>query len=139
MYFFSPSTGGFYTREIHGDAIPEDAVKISDELYASMMGGQSQGKMIVAGEDGYPMLADPPPPTAEQLATAALMKRDRLLRDAATRIAPLQDAVDLGVATDEEDAKLLAWKRYRVALNRIDQQPGYPSDVVWPDRPDQAA
>lgn len=139
MYYFSPSTGGFYTLEIHGDAIPEDAVEVSDEIHASMMGGQSQGKMIVAGEDGYPMLADPPPPTAEQLAAAALMKRDRLLRDAATRIAPLQDAVDLGVATEEEDAKLLAWKRYRVALNRIDQQPGYPSDVVWPDRPDQAA
>ncbi|WLW59810.1 tail fiber assembly protein [Achromobacter sp. PD1] len=139
MYFFSQSTGGFYTREIHGDAIPEDAAEISDELYASLMGGQSQGKMIVAGEDGHPILADPPPPTAEQLATAALIKRDRLLRDAATRIAPLQDAVDLGVATEEEDAKLLAWKRYRVALNRIEQQPGYPSDFVWPERPDQAA
>lgn len=63
----------------------------------------------------------------------------RDIAKARTRIAPLQDAVDLGVATEEEDAKLLAWKRYRVALNRIDQQSGYPSDVIWPERPDQAA
>lgn len=54
-------------------------------------------------------------------------------------MAPLQDAIDIGVSTEAEDALLLAWKRYRVALNRIDQQPGYPIDVAWPERPDQAA
>lgn len=137
MYYFSPSTGGFYAREIHGDAIPEDAVEVSDEIHASMMEGQSQGKVIVAGDGGYPMLADPPPPTPEQLATAALVKRDILLRNAATRIAPLQDAVDLGIATDEEAAALLSWKQYRVALNRINTQEGFPANIVWPVSPEE--
>jgi len=52
------------------------------------------------------------------------MSRDDLLRTAATRIAPLQDVVDLGDATDSDVARLKRWKQYRVALNRIEQQDG---------------
>ncbi|KKB22881.1 tail fiber assembly protein, partial [Escherichia coli] len=35
-------------------------------------------------------------------------------------IAPLQDAVDLDIATEEEASLLAAWKTYRVLLNRVD-------------------
>lgn len=50
-------------------------------------------------------------------------------------IAPLQDAVDLGEATEEEVAMLIAWKRYRVALIRLPDQPGYPAAIDWPAPP----
>lgn len=73
----------------------------------------------------------PPAPTADQVNA----QRDVLLQQAATRIAPLQDAVDLGEATAEETAQLTAWKQYRVALNRIPTQPGYPANVTWPTAP----
>jgi hypothetical protein len=65
----------------------------------------------------------------------ALEKRDAHLGLAALRIAPLQDAVDLGVATEIEAAQLLAWKGYRVDLNRITEQEGYPGAVAWPEPP----
>eukprot|EP00659_Diplonema_papillatum_P004998 gene4998-7681_t len=39
----------------------------------------------------------------EALTTLALVERDRLLGDATTRIAPLQDAVDLGDASSDEE------------------------------------
>ncbi|MEB3840456.1 tail fiber assembly protein [Pseudomonas guariconensis] len=55
--------------------------------------------------------------------------------DADRAIAPLQDAVDLDEATAEEAAELLAWKRYRVALNRLPDQPGYPNEITWPVPP----
>jgi hypothetical protein len=71
----------------------------------------------------------------EAQAAKALADRDELLIDAATRIAPLQDAVDLGEATPEEEAELTAWKRYRVALNRIQQQPNFPIGIEWPLSP----
>ena len=61
--FFSASTGGFYTREIHGDNIPDDAVEITAEEHQALLEGQSQGKRIVADENGYPVLHDPPPLT----------------------------------------------------------------------------
>ncbi|MFV3287058.1 tail fiber assembly protein, partial [Pseudomonas sp. NY15356] len=50
-------------------------------------------------------------------------------------IAPLQDAVDLGEATEAEAASLIAWKRYRVALIRLPDQPGYPDEITWPAPP----
>lgn len=50
-------------------------------------------------------------------------------------IAPLQDAVDLDDATEAEATALKAWKKYRVALNRLPEQPGYPTDIDWPAPP----
>lgn len=59
--------------------------------------------------------------------------RKMLMGEAYAAIAPLQDAVDLSMATDEEIALLLAWKEYRVLLSRIDvnQAP----DIQWPQQP----
>ena len=65
--FYSKSTGGFYTREIHGDNIPADAVEITEAEHAALLEGQSMGKRIVADESGRPILQDPPPPTHEQI------------------------------------------------------------------------
>ena len=56
--------------------------------------------------------------------------RLRALADAA--IAPLQDAVDIDDATDADVAMLKAWKKYRVALNRLPDQPGYSTTIDWP-------
>lgn len=68
-------------------------------------------------------------------AAAALIERDSRLRTAALRIAPLQDAQDLDMASPAETAALLKWKRYRVDLNRIEQQASYPQAVEWPVPP----
>jgi hypothetical protein len=50
-------------------------------------------------------------------------------------IAPLQDAVDLEEATETEVAVLKAWKKYRIALIRVPDQPGYPDTIDWPAPP----
>ncbi|MDE9518871.1 tail fiber assembly protein, partial [Xenorhabdus bovienii] len=49
------------------------------------------------------------------------------------KIAPLQDAVDLGMATDSEQITLTVWKKYRVLLNRVDCSTA--PDVKWPEQP----
>lgn len=67
--FYSKSTGGFYSREMHGSAMPEDVVAITEAEHSSLLAGQSLGKQIVADNQGAPMLADrPAPPRAEQVA-----------------------------------------------------------------------
>lgn len=63
--------------------------------------------------------------------------RDERLAEAAIRIAPLQDAADLGKQTDAEAAQLLSWKQYRVDLSRIEDQAGYPTSIDWPQSPAQ--
>lgn len=64
---YSKTENGFYTRDIHGDNIPEDVVEITAEQHAELLEGQSQGKLIQADAKGRPVLVDPPPPTAEQI------------------------------------------------------------------------
>ncbi|WP_371922312.1 tail fiber assembly protein [Pseudomonas sp. DG56-2] len=39
----------------------------------------------------------------------------------------MQDAVDLEDATEAEAAELKAWKKYRIALIRVPDRPGYPA------------
>ncbi|EIT4726991.1 tail fiber assembly protein [Salmonella enterica] len=56
--------------------------------------------------------------------------KSRLLQMASEKIAPLQDAVDLDIATDDEKAQLDEWKKYRVLVNRVDI-----SKPDWPEQP----
>ncbi|MEE6439196.1 MULTISPECIES: tail fiber assembly protein [Pseudomonas] len=72
---------------------------------------------------------------AEQLLSTVVsdMAQRRAVADAA--IAPLQDAVELDEATEAEAALLKEWKRYRVALSRLPEQEGYPTEIDWPAPP----
>ena len=65
--YASKTTRGFYDTAIHGDNMPADVVEITDEKHAALMEGQSNGKLIDFDDSGYPFLADPPPPTEEEL------------------------------------------------------------------------
>lgn len=71
----------------------------------------------------------------EQLLAQVQAETARLRQVADTAIAPLQDAVDIDDATAEEDALLKLWKKYRVALNRLPDQDGYPTSIDWPAPP----
>lgn len=48
---------------------------------------------------------------------------------------PLQYKVDIGVATPADEAALLAYKQYFVAVSEVKSQPGYPSTINWPVAP----
>ncbi|EHM7581706.1 tail fiber assembly protein [Salmonella enterica] len=61
--------------------------------------------------------------------------KNRLLQMASEKIAPLQDAVDLGIATDDEKARLDEWKKYRVRVNRVDTSTA--PKIDWPKKPEQ--
>ncbi|WP_395606368.1 tail fiber assembly protein [Pseudomonas sp. B22129] len=90
----------------------------------------------VAVESLPPQEVPPPaqPPVADPLELAqAEIARLRTVADYA--VAPLQDAVDVDEATQAELSALKAWKKYRVALNRVPEQTGYPEAIEWPDVP----
>ncbi len=55
------------------------------------------------------------------------------MKQARRAIEPLQAAVDLADATEAEAARLIAWRRYLVALNRVDLDA---DPVAWPVAPD---
>jgi len=70
---------------------------------------------------------------AENAALTASSRLAAEMDEANRTIAPLQDAVDISIATDEEITRLAEWKRYRVALSRIDTSTA--PDIEWPARP----
>mgnify|MGYP002724250275 CR=1 FL=1 len=73
--------------------------------------------------------------TAQQEAeiSAANATKAALVKIASEHIEPLQDAVDLGMATDDEKARFNAWRKYRVLLSRVDISTA-PS-ITWPKSP----
>lgn len=72
---------------------------------------------------------------ADQLLATVVSEQAQRRAVADAAIAPLQDAVELGEATEAEAALLIAWKRYRMALSRLPDQEGYPNDIAWPAPP----
>lgn len=76
--FYSKTTGGFYSRDIHGEAIPADAVEITSEEHVALMDAQSQGKIIQPDIDGNPVAVDPPKQTAAQVWDRIKAKRDAI-------------------------------------------------------------
>lgn len=124
--FYSKTTGGFYSREIHGDAIPSDAVEITAAEHSDLLEGQSQGKLIQADAKGKPVLADPPAPTDDELAAA--IRAERNAKIAACDWTVLADAP---LTTTEKTN----WKTYRQALRDVTTQPTFPQSVEWPVAP----
>ncbi|VVM50818.1 tail fiber assembly protein [Pseudomonas fluorescens] len=48
---------------------------------------------------------------------------------------PLQYKKDIGTATPDDEAALLSYKQYFVAVSEVKNQSGYPSIINWPIAP----
>lgn len=75
---------------------------------------------------------DPTPPPYVPTPEDNARTRALLIDEATRKIAPLQDMVDLEMASADEAASLKAWKLYRIALTRLDVSV---SPVTWPTAP----
>jgi hypothetical protein len=122
MILHSGSTRSFYRRDVHGTAIPADAVEVSAERYAELMQAQAAGQEIVPGPDGPVAQA---PAAAPVLVESVRRKRDALL--AASDWTQLPDA-------PLTDGQRSAWRAYRQALRALPASPGWP-DVAFPAAP----
>jgi hypothetical protein len=125
-YYFS---NGFYCDEVHGDSIPRNAVKITDEVYYHVLEEQSKGMMIVPCEINGVKVVPQPPLTTEQLSEFIRKDRDDLLIE-------LDGLVNnpLRWSGYSEEYKT-ALSNYRKDLLNIPQQDGFPDNVVFPNLP----
>jgi hypothetical protein len=123
-YFYSVSTGGFYTSDIN-PTMPTDVVEITEEYYQSLLAGQSEGLQIVADAQGYPILITPVPvsATVEQNKIAAV----KLLAN--TDWTTMSDVVSpANTSYLSNQADFIA---YRNAIRTIAINPTE-GDLVWP-------
>ncbi|MDT1012384.1 tail fiber assembly protein [Plesiomonas shigelloides] len=138
VIFFSATTCCFYLLDMKPDYIaagswPDDAVEMTDKEKETYWTKQAPfGKQLGGDNKGHPAWINTQPLSHEEAVAEAEAKKSRLLSEAAEKIGPLQDAVDLDMATPEEEAMLKEWKNYRVMTNRVDTSLG--ADAVWPGR-----
>jgi hypothetical protein len=131
---YSSSASGFYPEDIdYGSNSPNDLVTISHDLYLSLLEGQSSGKVITAGDDGMPFLADPPAPTAAELVTAAERKKVSILQSINAKTQIWQTQLVLGMISDIDKATLIIWMKYAQAICAIDASTA--PDIEWPIAP----
>lgn len=148
-------SGKAYRPDEDGDGWIEEESHRHETLYRTSDGapytlGAQQGDETYGGIGPIPawLTAQPRPDTwsvwkdgawerdetawnAEVLARGR-MEQERRMAQASQRIAVLQDALDLEMATTTDESELLAWRRYRVALSRVDVAQESPA---WPDLP----
>lgn len=152
MYLYSPETNAFYIDGISSD-IPDGTIAVDESIYdrVTMTGHFMPGRLglpVIAERrpselhtwDGADWIIDEPglESLSEQLKQDAICTaektKEQLLSMVTSKIAPLQDAADLDIATGEESAVLKKWKKYRVLLNRVDTSTA--PDIIWPEKPE---
>lgn len=81
-----------------------------------------------------------PPATEDEIKNQQEMERlnnsaakEYLMSEASQKISVLQDAVDLEMATDEEEIALPLWKKYRVLLSRVNADTS--GVIAFPKKP----
>ncbi|WP_409325962.1 tail fiber assembly protein [Serratia liquefaciens] len=138
-YFYSPFENIVYPDELmaaysEADTLASDLIEITDAVFKEyFIDLAPEGKYRIANSQGLPAWADIAPPSKETLIAIAEAEKQNRQAIATTAIAPLQDAVDLNIATDEEKQQLMGWKKYRVSLNRVDTSTA--PDIAWPEQP----
>ncbi|CAH3933145.1 hypothetical protein AI2795V1_4750 (plasmid) [Serratia marcescens] len=137
-YGYSAKTNIFYVLEDQeayetNNNWPDDVKPVSVEHWEKYREQSPEGKIRGADANGLPYWIDAPPLTQQERVFEAVRKKSLLITRASNAIAPLQDAVELGMATEKEKAQLVAWKTYRIMLNRIDTS--QETDFTWPEEP----
>jgi len=152
---FSISEQAFYSESLdYGNSLPSDAATITDEQYQIFLTSISQQKVVFMTDGEYSISKSRPSQYSswdntskdwvitednekkkkeDELSFAKATKQN-LLDEATQKIAPLQDAMDLDIATDDEKTQLTAWKKYRVLVNRVDTSTA--PNITWPTSPD---
>ncbi|MGC0795459.1 tail fiber assembly protein [Pantoea agglomerans] len=139
--YYSATNNGFYHdafREVYeasANGWPDDAQQITDELYRSLIEGQASGKMIVAGTNGAPVLAD----RLIDWSARAEQQRTDLLTTANSMTADWRTELELGVISDLDRSALVMWMAYIRALKSLDlssvkDEADY-NVIAWPESP----
>ncbi|ACT08826.1 putative phage tail fibre protein [Dickeya chrysanthemi Ech1591] len=124
--FYSKSTSGFYSDEINGVNIPDDAIEIRDDYYQYLLDQQVRGNVIIFDESTKKPIAVTPVPLSDtQLAEDARRQRDNLLT--ASDWTQVSDA-----PVDQQ-----AWRTYREILRQVPEQAGFPLNIAWPSQPEK--
>ncbi|HDT2308286.1 TPA: tail fiber assembly protein [Citrobacter braakii] len=114
-----------------------DAVAVSDVIFDEYFRTVNDGKRRIAGADGFPMWEVIPPPTPEEIKSAAVaaaeQKKSQLLAEASEVTRGWQTDLMLGTISDEDKAKLIEWRTYIKELEGVDTSSA--PEINWSEKP----
>lgn len=123
--FASKSAGGFYDASIH-TSMQDDMVEISAEYHAELLAGQAEGRVISWGDDGYPLLIDPPAPSSAEVAFAERTWRDGQLAATDGVVTRHRDEVEEGSPTTLTQTQYTELQAYRRLLRNWPESGEFP-------------
>lgn len=131
-YNYSAAENKFYPTFLRSEyersgSWPADCIDIDDSVFKEFTGKQPNNQMRIPGDNGLPYWGDIPEPAQEDITATAETKKSELKAIADSEIEWRKDAVDVGIATEEEADELAEWKKFRVLLMRVDTaKPDWP-------------
>nr|WP_233622258.1 phage tail assembly chaperone [Burkholderia multivorans] len=110
-------------------------VRISEEVWTTLLAAQSRGKRLVVDESGNAVAGDPLPLTRAQVADLKRAQRDAALKATDWLVSRHQDEKLIGDGTTLTASQFEALVKYRQALRDIANADRWP-DVALPAAPD---
>jgi len=134
--FFSPSTLGAYTTEMHGSQMPSDVVEVTASAWQALLEELAVSpKKMAAGADGYPQLIDPPSMTVEQLEALERAWRDTQLARTDAMVLRHRDEVENRAKTTLTPTQYAELQAHRQALREWPQLKTFPKAKSRPSPP----
>lgn len=122
------STGGDIAEMFHPDMVWVDITDHDGEVAVGWVATESSG--------AWSLSAPVPPEKSEsELRAEVTAQRDTLLAIADEATIGMADAYLTGLLEEEDVAMFKEFAGYKLALNKIDRQAGYPSSIEWPAYP----
>ncbi|MBK5416879.1 phage tail assembly chaperone [Pseudomonas sp. TH31] len=137
VIFFSPSTCGAYQPSLNGEDIPDDVLEVPLGYWQDILHGLSVSPKKVAARqsDGYPILVDPPPLSAEELADNERIWRDVQLAGTDSLVVRHRDEQEEGVATTLSTTQYAELQTYRRTLRNWPEAGEFPLSEHRPAAP----
>lgn len=133
--FYSPESRGFCSEIVYGSNLPDDAVEISDELYAELMEQLAAGKRIVPGVGGMPCAVDQAEPPEDRRIALERAWRDAELSSSEWLVNRHRDEQDMLLATTLTANQFAELLSHRQALRDWPQSDHFPTTQLRPIAP----
>lgn len=140
-FIYSPSENAFYPYALQESYIlsgswPKDGIDVDDSVFYEFAGEPPEGKVRVASDDGYPVWADKPAPSHEELVAAADTEKIERIDQANEFMNNKQwpGKAAMGRLKDAEKEQYNAWLDYLEALEAVATTSA--PDIEWPTPPE---
>lgn len=133
--FYSPTTGGFYESQLHAGDMPADVCEVSAEEYTRLMDAPSEGRVIVPGDDGRPMIVERPDMEFGQQCAAERTWRDYVMLKVCAVRDRHRDEQELSRPTTLTHERFVELLGYIQKLRDWPQSTGFPNEAQRPVAP----